>query len=304
MPRYFVTGASGFIGQAVIQELISHGHSVLGLARSDASASIIAKLGGQVQRGSLEDHESLKSGAQATDGVIHLAFIHDFANFDHSVVVDQAAIKALGEALAGTGKPLSIASGTAIVTGGPGEMASAAATENDRPDVSDSSVTARARSADLVYALSKDNNVRGSVVRLPPTVHGEGDKAFVPVLINLARKNGYVGHVSDGSNRWPAVHRLDAAAVFRLAVEKGSPGATYHAVADEGVPMKEIAGLIGKKLNLPVKTLTVAELGSALGMIGYIAAKDNPTSSEKTRKELGWKPEQPGLLEDMEAHYF
>lgn len=296
----FVTGAAGFIGRATMQELISHGHQVLGLARNDANAELITKLGGQVHRGDLEDLESLKSGARKADGVIHLAFLNDFTNFERTTDADVAAIEAMGEAMAGTGKPLVIASGTMLL-----EKGVLAAEDSDTVDIVPYSL--RVRAAKTVYALSKEKQVRGSVVRLPPTVHGKEDSGFISIVINVARGAGSAIYVGDGTNRWPAVHRLDAAVVFRLALEKGKPGSTFHAVSEEGVKMSDIVGLIGKRLQLPVQSQSVEEAVPKLGLLAHVLAADNPTSSEITQKELGWDAKnttQPGLLEDMDAHYF
>jgi nucleoside-diphosphate-sugar epimerase len=294
--RVFVTGAAGFIGRGVVQELLNNGHQVLGLARSDASAEAITKAGGEPHRGDLEDIESLKSGAKAADGVIHLAFVHDFSNYAQATAIDRAAIEAMGEALAGTGKPLVIASGMGVAKG-------KLATE-DMEHESGGGFSERMKSADLVYALSKEKQVRGSVMRLPPTVHGAGDHGFIPQWIDFARKDGFVTYVDDGSARWPTVHRLDAAVLFRLALEKGPAGATYHAVAEQAVPTKDIAMVIGKHLQLPVEGKPLTEAAGNIGFLAYVASADIPASSEKTQRELGWQPTQPELFADMEAHYF
>lgn len=295
--RVFVTGAAGFIGQAVIHDLLENGHQVLGLARNDAHAAIITKAGAQPHRGDLEDPESLKSGAKATDGVIHLAFVHDFNNFARATAIDRAAIAAMGEALAGTGKPLVIASGT---MGLPKGDLVTEATEPER----NNPLTDRVRSEDLVFALAKEKNVRGQVVRLTPTVHGAGDAGFIPILIRGARERGSVVYIGDGSARWPAVHRLDAAVLFRLALEKGAAGKTYHAVAEQGVRMRDIMALVGTHLRLPVEGKSMEEAAGAMGFFAYVVGADNPTSSARTREELGWAPVQLGLLDDMEANYF
>ncbi|KAH0830807.1 hypothetical protein AYO21_10038 [Fonsecaea monophora] len=296
----FLTGAAGFIGRATIQELLDHGHQVLGLARSDASAETISKLGAQVHRGSLEDLESLRSGAKQADGVIHLAFIHDFSDYAKAAAVDRAAIEAMGEAMVGTGKPLVIASGTLVAV--KGELA----VEDAEPDRGTAFET-RQGAADLVVKLSKEQGIRGSIVRLPPTVHGKDDGGLIPRFIDISRQTGSVIILGDGSSRWPAVHRQDAAVLFRLALEKGTPGAYYHAVAEQGVPMKDIAGVVGKNLGLPVESKTVEEAMGTLGFLALAFSADNPTSSEKTQRVLGWNPKgsgQPGLLADMEANYF
>ena len=295
--RVFVTGAAGFIGRPLVQELLHNGHQVLGLARSDANAEVLTKAGAEVHRGDLKDLESLKSGAKATDGVVHLAFIRDFNDFAGAAAADIAAIEAMGEALAGTGKPLVIASGTLGVSTGK------LATEDTDPDRSHP-MSIRYSAADLVYSLSREKQVRGSVVRLSPTVHGTEDWGFVPMFIIMARKNGFVSYIGDGSARWPAVHKVDAAVLFRLALEKGTAGATYNAVAEEGIPIKDTMTVIGNHLGMPVESKPLEEVAAAMGMLAHVTTMDTPTSSEKTQRELGWKPSQIGLLADMEANYF
>ena len=295
--RGFVTGAAGFIGQATVQDLLKNGHQVLGLARNEATISALTKAGVEPHKGDLKDLESLKSGAKATDGVIHLAFIHDFSDFKGACAVDRAAIEAMGDALAGTGKPLVVASGTLSLPKG------ALMAEDAEPE-RDGAMTDRAQSADLVYALSRGKNVRGTVIRLAPTVHDAGDRGFMAMLINTYRQRGSVIYVGDGSARWPAVHREDAAVLLRLALEKGAAGATYHAVAEEGVRMRDVGAVMGKKLQLPVQGKSSPEAAEALGFLGHVIAFDNPCSSEKTRKDLGWHPSRIGLLEDLEENYF
>jgi len=297
--RVFVTGAAGWVGSAVTKELIQHGHKVLGLARSVEPAEKITKVGGEVLRGDLEDLESLKKGAQETDGTLHLAFIHDFTNMKHATAVDRAAISALAEVVAGTGKPLIITSGSLIVA----NLGGAVATEETDIDRSVPWID-RWKSEDLILSLSKEKDVKGMVVRLTPTVHGDGDKGFVPGLIGSARKNGAAIYVGDGSARWPAVHRYDAAVLYRLALEKGKAGAIYHAAAEQGIAQKDIEGLIGKVLNLPVESKSLEEALPKLGFFAHVTSMDKPLSSEKTQTELGWKPKELGLLADMEAHYF
>lgn len=295
--RVFITGAAGFIGSATVQELIKNGHQVLALARSDANIEILTKLGAEPHKGDLEDLESLKSGAKATDGVIHLAFIHDFSNFAEVCATDRAAIEAMAEVLAGTGKPLIIASGTLGLPKG------TLGIEDSEP-VRDHPLSDRALSADLVYATSKEKKIRGTVVRFAPTVHGKGDHGFITMLGNAYRQKGSVIYVDDGSARWPAVHREDAAVLLRLALEKGTAGATYHAVAEQGVRIKDLAEVIGEKLQLPLKSESIQEAAGSLGFLGHVIALDNPVSSDKTQKELGWHPTRLGLLADMEANYF
>lgn len=295
--RVFVTGAAGFIGRATVHELLKNNHQVLGLARSEANISTLAAAGAEPHKGDLKDLESLRSGAKASDGVIHLAFIHDFSDFAGACAADRDAIGVMAEVLAGTGKPLVIASGTLSLPKG------ALATE-DSPSVRDIPMSDRALSADLLYAVSKEKQIRGTVVRLSPTVHGTQDWGFMHMLINAYRQQGSVMYVGDGSARWPAVHRDDAAVLLRLALEKGTAGGTYHAVAEQGVAMKNIAAVMAKKLDLPVKGVTMEEAAGAIGFLGHVISFDNPTSSEKTQKELGWHPTGPGLLADLEANYF
>lgn len=290
--RVFVTGATGFIGTAVVGELLQAGHQVLGLARSDASAKALETMGAEVQRGSLEDLDSLHHGASKADGVIHLAFIHDFSQYEAAGVTDKEAIEALGGALAGSNRPLIVTSGTNGI-----QPAGDLITEDDDsigfPRRSE--VTALAQAA---------RGVRACVVRLPPSVHGEGDSAFVPALIDIARKNGVSAYVGEGKNRWSAVHVLDAAGLFRLALEKGVPGARYNAVTDEGIPVRELADLIGQQLQLPVRSITPEESAGHFGWMSRFIVLNAPTSSKKTRQVLGWQPSHPTLLDDMRRNYF
>lgn len=292
--RIFVTGATGFIGTAVVRELIDAGHQVLGLARSDAAAKSLIAAGADVHPGALEDLESLRSGAAAADGVIHTAFIHDFANYGPAAAADRRAIEALGSALAGSDRPLIVTSGTLLA-----QRQGPLATEEDAHDPN-----FPRKSEDAALALAA-RGVRASVLRLPPSVHGNGDHGFVPRLITVAREKGVSVFIGDGRNRWPAVHRLDAAHLYRLALEKGSAGATYHGVADEGIPTVEIAEAIGRGLNVPVVSKSSEEAADHFGWIARFFAIDGPASSEQTQQRLGWRPVQRGLIADLNAeHYF
>ena len=295
--RVFVTGAAGFIGQATVRELLKNNHQVLGLARSPASISALASAGAEPHKGDLKDLESLKAGAQATDAVIHLAFVHDFSDFEGACATDRAAIEAIGSVLAGTNKPLIIASGTLSLPKG------TLATEDTEPSRG-TAMEKRAESADLVYALSKDKQVRGMVMRLAPTVHGAGDHGLIPMMMSSFREKGTVTYVGDGDSRWPAVHRDDAAVLLRLALERGKAGKTYHAVAEQGVPMKDILTVVGKGLKLPVRSQSKEEAMTSGGFLAHVSALDNPTSSEMPQRELGWRPEGLGLLADLEMNYF
>jgi nucleoside-diphosphate-sugar epimerase len=296
--RVFVTGATGFIGSATVRELIEAGHQVLGLARSDTAAASLAAVGAEVHHGALDDLDSLRSGAAAADGVIHTAFIHDFSDFARACETDQRAIETLGEELAGSDRPLVVASGTPALL--PGHLV----TEEDTADLNAPGAARLPRRSEETALPFSSRAVRVSVVRLPRSVHGEGDHGFVPTLINIARVKGVSAYPGDGSNRWPAVHRLDAAHLFRLALERASAGSRLHAVGDEGVPVREIAGVIGRRLGVPVASLPVEEAGSHFGFIGYIFSLDCPASSALTQQRLGWYPVQPGLLADLDQEYY
>jgi nucleoside-diphosphate-sugar epimerase len=286
--RVFLTGASGFVGSAVIPVLVRAGHRVLGLARSDASAARLVAAGVDVHRGSLTDLDSLRSGAAACDGVIHCAFSHDdFSDYANNCAKDRGAIEAIAGVLAGTERPLVITSGTGRFE--PGIVV----TEDQAAD--EATAGARGLSEQLAFSYGS-RGVRVSSVRLPPSVHGDEDHGFVPALIAIARKTGRSCYIGDGSNRWPAVHRLDAARLFGIAVERATAGTVLHAVGDTGIPTREIAGVIGRKLGVPVEPAPPEHFD----WLGRFYALDTPASSELTQARFGWRPEQPGLLADLE----
>src|SRR5487761_1803936 len=302
----FVTGASGWIGSAVVPELLGAGHQVTGLARSDASAAVLTAAGAQVHRGTLDDLDGLREAAAASVGVIHLAFKHDIAvsgGFQEAAGADRRAVETFGEALAGSDRPFLIASGTLGLA--PGRVG----TERDGHD-RDSVPAAmgegprtRHATAELVLSLAS-RGVRSSVVRLPPTNHGEGDQGFMAALVGIARQKGVSGYIGDGANRWPAVHRLDSAHLFRLALENAPAGSTLHAVADEGVPIREIAEVIGRHLNVPVVSVPREEAEHFGFLAGFIGA-DSRASSALTRELLGWHPPRPALSgPPKRAHHF
>ena len=293
--RVFVTGATGFIGSAVVRELIGAGHQVTGLARSDAGAASLAQSGATVLRGELADLDTLRRGADEADGVIHTAFIHDFSNFEASALADKRAIEALTEALANSARPLVVAGGMALIA--PGRIA----TEDD---VRDGSIPFPRVSEEMTMAAA-ERGVRASVLRLPPTVHGEGDHGFVPALIGIAREKGVSAYAGNGETRWAAVHRLDAARLFRLALESAPAGTKLHAIAEEGVPMRTIAETIGRHLNVPVTSTPPEDAPARFGWIARFAVLDMAGSSAKTRERFGWEPNNLTLIDDLEqGHYF
>ncbi len=318
--RVFVTGASGFIGSAVVRELIDAGHQVVGLARSDASARSLIAAGAEAIRGNIQDLASLRRGAAKADGAIHTAFFHAIGHMSlatrlqvflggspggivgrflrAAVETDRRAIETLGEALAGPDRPLVAAFGTMGMK--PGKLAN----EDEAHDPT-SAGAPRSASEETMLGLAA-RGVRTSVIRLPPVVHGVGDRAgFASRFIQIARKTRVSAYVGEGANRWPAVHRLDAARLFRLALEKGSPGARYHGVAEEGVPFRQMAELIGERVNVPVVSKTPEEAPKQFSFLSLFVAVDNPTSSQLTQERLGWRPTQPDLLADLaQSDYF
>ncbi|EPY50081.1 NAD dependent epimerase/dehydratase [Schizosaccharomyces cryophilus OY26] len=293
--RVFVTGATGFIGSEIVRQLIAAGHEVVGLVRSEESAAKLKTAGGIPHLGTLEDLDSLKSGAAHSDGVIHTAFVHDFNKYQEVCDIDVRAIETIGEALKGSDRPFVTTSGTAVVP-----LTGTVGTEVTQ--ISQSPIPRYfGEIATLKFA---SQGVRSSVVRLPPSVHGTGDYQFVPKLIDTAKSKGVSAYIGEGVNRWPAVHRKDAANLFILALEQGTPGDIFHGVADEGIPTKDIATVIGKRLNLPIVSKPSEEATDHFGFLGTFFSLDNPTSSTLTQQRLGWKPSHPTLLADLDSEAY
>jgi len=294
--RLFVTGASGWIGSAVVAELLATGHQVVGLARSDASAETIAAAGAEVRRGEVTSLDVLRDAAAQCDGVVHLAFRHDVAfsgDFDTAVASDHAAIATIGDALAGSGKPLAIASGVA------GLRSATIATEDDRPEPTPGA-GGRVINERTALALA-ERGVRSMSVRFAPTVHGAGDHGFIARVVAAAREHGAAAYVGDGDNRWPAVHVTDAARLVRLGIEHAPAGSVLHAVAEEGVAFRQIAQAIGRRLEVPATSVPAEQAGEHFGFLGAFVALDAPASSTRTRALLGWDPAGPGLIADINA---
>lgn len=291
--KVFVTGATGFVGSAVVRELIGAGHEVVGLVRSDEGAAVLAAMGGKVHRGSLEDHDSLRQGASQAEGVIHTAFNHDFSKFAENGQLDKRAIEAMGEALAGSDRPLVITSGIGLLA--PGQLANEdTLTRANHP-----------RKSEQAAETVASSGVRTASIRLPPTVHGEGDHAFIPTLIAVAREKGVSAYIGEGLNHWPAVHRLDAAVLYRLVLEQGAPSPRYHGVAEEGVPFKRIAEAIGRGLDVPAVSIGSDEIAAHFGWFAMFVGINSRASSDKTRDEVSWDPTQADLIGDLDqGHYF
>ena len=287
--RVFLTGATGFVGTAVARELIETGHSVLGVARTTEGAEVLASRGVEPHMGDLADHASFISGALACDAVVHCAFIHDFSRFAENIEIEQQTVIAMLDALAGSGKPFIITSGVALLA--PGRVA----TENDQPQRQGRGET------EALVREAAGRGLRTAVIRLPPITHDNGEGGFLPMLVNVAREKRVAAYIGDGANRWPAGHRLDAARLYRLALESGAPGAAYHAVADAGVPMREIADAIGKRLGLGTASLSAEAAANHFGWIGLFAGIDMPASSQLTQQRLSWRPTHASLIEDIET---
>ncbi|QHS74697.1 uncharacterized protein SPAR_L00080 [Saccharomyces paradoxus] len=294
--KVFVTGASGFIGSTVLSELVSSGHEVVGLARSDEAAARINSIdsAAKVLRGDLKDLDILKKGAIESDAVIHLGFVHDFKNFEQCCEIDRQATVAMLESLKGTNKPFLYTNGTLALR--PSKVA------YEQDDIDEDSKSLRGIT-EQVASSYKNKGVSVRIVRLPPSVHGKGDRGFVPILMNVAQATGKSGYVGQGRNVWPAVHRLDAAHLYRLVLEEGKTGQAYHCISEQGIPVKDIAQVIGETLDLPVVSIPADDAGIHFGFLSRFVTKDGPVSSEATKKELRWQPQQIGLLEDIRTNY-
>ena len=291
--RIFVTGATGFVGSAVVEELMSAGHKVLGLARNDAAADALKRIGAEVRRGDLSDPKGLSLAALECDGVVHTAYNHDWSQIPAAAEIDRRAIEAFGETLSGTGMPLLIASAIGLLS--PGRPT----TEDDSGDPR-SLGAVRMPSEETALALASEN-VRSSIIRLPPVVHDRTKQGLVTRMIALARQTGVSAYVQGGLNRWPAVHRRDAAQLFRLALEKGAPGSRYHAIAEDGIALREIAEVIGRLMSVPAVSKTPEEAASHFGFLAYFVSADFQASSTKTKQALGWNPTGPSLIADLES---
>jgi nucleoside-diphosphate-sugar epimerase len=290
--RVFVTGATGFIGSAVVKELIGAGHQVIGVYRSDDKAKALTAAGAEAYRGSIDDPDSLKDGASRSDGVIHLAFNHDFSQFVANCETDRRVVEALGSVLAGSHRPMIVTSGTAIANVAPGQLAT-----EDAPAMAANAIP-RAASEEATQAAAA-KGVSASVVRLPQ-VHDPERQGLISPWIALAKEKGVFAYIGEGRNRWPAAHISDVARLYRLAIEKAEPGAVYNAVGEEGVAARDIAETIGRRLKLPVKSISPEEAGGYFGWLAHFAPRDMPASSALTQKKLGWRPTGPGLIADLE----
>ena len=294
--RVFVTGATGFIGSAIVPELINAGHQVIGLARSDSAASQLTAAGAEVHRGDLEDLDSLRSGTAKADGVIHAGFVHDFSRLPEVCEIDRLAIETITHVLAGSDRPIIVTSGTALVS--PGQLA----TEDIIPVLDKKSWP---RQSEQVADAAAAKGVRAAIVRLSPSVHGEGDlHGFIPIMISIARQKGVSAYIGEGLNRWNAVHRLDAAVLFRLALENAVAGKRFHAVGDEAIELKTIAAIIGQQLNLPVASISPEAAAEHFGWFAIMAGLDCPASGKITQESLSWHPSQAGLLSDLEQDIY
>jgi nucleoside-diphosphate-sugar epimerase len=293
--RVFVTGATGWVGSAVVKDLIAAGHHVLGLTRSEEGARALEAAGAEALRGTLDDLDVLRDGAAQTDGVVHTAFNHDFSKFVQNCEQERLAIEAIGGALEGSGRSLLVSSGVALLA--PGRVT----TEDDGPHAP---IPQFPRAPEQIAGAFAARGVRVAAIRLSPTTHGIGDHGFVPRLIAIAREKGVAAYVGDGQNRWPAAHRFDAARLYRLALEHGAEGGPFHSVAEEGVPFRQITEAIGRGLNVPVVSISPEEAEGHFGWFARFAAIDCPSSSERTRSRLGWRPVQPTLLADLEQRSY